>query len=267
MKTEELINQVSQNIKKSKKYKSVYDKTIYRIVTDFAIKTHSARELEKKSKNLLHQIWGAFYATRPNFKHILDVLEENTRKGVNVKENILPMLQKQSSVKERIPLISHFYQDIFAVTGMPMSLIDYACGLNPLTHFWMGLPEASSYQSFDIDEDQVSFLNAVFKLLHIKNASAQVGDILIDNSQKSDVALLLKLLPCLEHQKKGSGLLVMKNLPAKYLVVSYPVKSLSGKKAGMADFYRKDFKKLIATENWQVTELLFDSELVFVIKK
>jgi 16S rRNA (guanine(1405)-N(7))-methyltransferase len=81
------------------------------------------------------------------------------------------------------------------------------------------------------------------------------------------VALLLKLLPCLEHQQKGSSIEILKKLPCKYAVISFPVKSLGGKKSGMVDFYSNNFKSMIEKEPWQVVELLFETELVFVVKK
>jgi len=208
----------------------------------------------------------------------------------NEKEVVLPILSLQSSVKERIPILGDFYKKIFEVTGVPDSIIDYACGLNPLTYFWMNLPMVQ-YKAFDIDEEEVDFLNAAFKLLGVKNVAAHLGDVLCDpakrsqgplsgptNLESADVVFLLKLLPCLEHQKKNSGIEIIKKLKCKFVVVSFPVKSLGGKKEGMADFYSNNFKKMVESaytessgetkmERWEVKELLFDTELVFVIKK
>ncbi len=268
MQDPELISKISQNIKKSKKYKSVYDKTINRIVRGFALKyKNKPKEIEKKSKNLLHQIWGAFYSKKPDFKKLLDNLENDIKASKSIEESILPILHMQSSVKERIYILDNFYKKIFEITGTPNSIIDYACGLNPLTLFWMDLQKLAQYKAFDIDEDEVNFLNVAYKLSGVKNAKVYLGDILADDFQYADVVFLLKLLPCLEHQKKDSGIEVIKNLKCKYAVVSFPVKSLSGQKAGMADFYSNNFKKLVEKENWQIKEILFDTELVFVIKK
>lgn len=282
MENKELVDKISQDIKKSKKYRSVYDKTIERIVGDFAIKNSTGNRLrqgfgvsmEKKSKNLLHQIWGAFYASRPDFSKLLHNLAQNyaelnaeSRGNKNLKEIILPILNLQSSVKERIPILDTFYKKIFAITGVPNSIIDYACGLNPLTYFWMNVPETTQYQAFDIDEDEVDFLNSVFKFLKIKNVKINLGDVLVDELEYADVVFLFKLLPCLEHQKKDSGIELIKNLQCKYVVVSFPIKSLGGRKVGMVDFYSNNFKKMVEREGWKAGEFLFDTELVFVIKK
>ncbi|MFI5205491.1 MAG: hypothetical protein ACHQVK_00975, partial [Candidatus Paceibacterales bacterium] len=75
MEYNELVSEISQDIKTSKKYGSIYGKTIERIVADYAARYKKPVDVEKKSKNLLHQIWGAFYATRPSFGKILETLK------------------------------------------------------------------------------------------------------------------------------------------------------------------------------------------------
>ncbi len=272
MENKGLIEKISRKIKESKKYKSVYNKTIERIVESF-VHLKNEKVIEKKSKNLLHQIWGAFYDSRPDFSKVLEKLAQNDvelnaekRGNEKLKEVVLPILNFQSSVKERVPILEKFYQKIFQVTGSPNSVADYACGLNPLTYFWMGLPEGAQYKAFDIDQEEVGFLKSAFKLFGAGNVSVGVGDVLCDKLEYADVVFLLKLLPCLEHQKKDSGIELLKRLDCKYMVVSFPVKSLGGKKSGMADFYSNNFKSVIEKEGWQATELLFDTELVFVIK-
>ncbi len=281
MNDKELIDRVVENIKKSKKYKGIYFRTIERVVGDLVLKNAQTNRLrqgfglvmEKKAKNLLHQIWGAFYASQPDFDKVFLKLSQmyadfdSNLIGIEkLKELILPILHLQSSVKERTSILDEFYQKIFKVTGIPGSIIDYACGLNPLTYLWMGSQDIK-YQAYDIDQKEVGFLNSVLKLLSIKNAQVGVGDVLCDDFKYADVVFLLKLLPCLEHQKKDSGLELIKKLPCKYLVVSFPIKSLGGKNVGMAEFYRNNFKKMVENEGCQTTEILFDSELVFVIEK
>ena len=179
----------------------------------------------------------------------------------------MQVLRLQSSVKERIPLLKDFYKKIFEITGAPASIIDHACGLNPLTLPWMNLPPAASYKAFDIDEEQIDFLSLAFVLLRLNNAFAEPGDILIDEYDYADVVFMLKLLPCLEHQKKGCSIEIIKKQKCKYAVVSFPAGSLSGRKRGMADFYSANFRQLTKDEKWDIKEIMFDNEVVFVIKK
>jgi len=50
-------------------------------------------------------------------------------------------------------------------------------------------------------------------------------------------------------------------------VVSFPVKTLGGKSKGMPANYERILYNLIRGKDWQVTKLLFETELVFVIYK
>ncbi|MDP2930044.1 MAG: hypothetical protein Q8N56_00340, partial [bacterium] len=192
------------------------------------------------------------------------------RTSHKLKETVLPILQLQSSIKERIPILDTFYQKIFAITGQPKTIIDWACGLNPLTWPWMDTaasPENCRYLGFDIDKEQNDFLNNIFKTVNLKQFEIKLGDILIDKSPQADVIFLLKLLPLLEHQQKGVSLEILKNLPANFLVVSFPTKTLGGKQRNMVDFYTKQFHDLIRNQPWQTEKILFPTELVFIIKK
>lgn len=260
------ITKIVERIAASKKYRPLYRKTIERVVLD-CVKRYPAKEVEKKSKNLLHQIWGAYIPVRPGFKKILERFKRDTRTGKEIKETVLPLLQLQSSIKERIGILDNFYQRIFAVTGHPRIIIDWACGLNPLSWPWMRLPENCRYLGLDIDKEQNDFLNDVFEIAGRNNFRAELGDIFIDKIPRADVVFLLKLLPLLEHQKKGSGLETLRKLEAKWLVVSFPTKSLGGRSKNMVDFYSKQFQDLTRNQPWQIEKILFSTELVFVIKK
>jgi 16S rRNA (guanine(1405)-N(7))-methyltransferase len=260
MLTREIVKKISQ----SKKYKALYEKTIERVVRDCLIR-YPEKLAEQKAKNLLHQIWGAYFPSQPHFQKLLADFKQEIENGKNVKEAVRPLLQSQSSIKERLPILDDFYRKIFSVTGVPESIIDHACGFNPLTYFW--LPKGIKYFGFDIDKNQAEFLKSVFKILNIDRVKIDLGDILTDKFPQADIVFLLKLLPLLEHQQKGSSLEVLKKQICKYLVVSFPTTSLGGRKIGMVDFYSKQFQDLIKETGWETTKILFPTELVFVIKK
>lgn len=247
----------------SKKYSSLYKPTVARIVADIS-RRYPPKLVEKAVKRKLHQIWGAYFI-RPNFTKMLADIEKRLEKGESIKSILLPVLALQSSTKERIPILDEFYQKIFSLTGRPESIVEPGCGLNSLTYFW--LPSSIKYFGFDVDMGQIDFLNSVFTLLKAKNAQVKLGDIFVDRFKEAEMILLLKVLPLFEHQSKGCSLAILKKLRCKYLVVSFPTKSLSGKDKGMRGFYEKVFRNLIKNEPWSVKKLEFESELVFVIRK
>lgn len=257
-----LNEEIVVKITASKKYKAVYDKTLARIVASCSEK-YPEKQITKKAKNALHQIWGAYFDPRPDFKKLL----ESVDKTGNPKQAGLPLLKLQSSTKERIPILDIFYKKIFAVTGLPKTIIDVGSGLNPLTFFWMNLSGNVRYHAFDIDKDQASFLKSFFDAFKTEQVKISLGDALVDEFPESDIAFFLKIVPLLERQEKGSSLEILKRQNSKFLVVSFPVKSISGKQKGMIDFYSKQFQDLIKDQPWKTEKLLFESELVFIIKK
>ena len=257
---------ISDSICASKKYHGVYRKTVARIVKDCLMK-YPDKEAEKRARNILHQVWALYYGRNPGFEKILSKIQQDVVGAKPAKEIVTPILALQSSTKERIPLLDTFYQQIFVITGVPETIIDHGCGLNPLTFYWMGLSPTAKYYGYDIDENQINFLQASLGLLNNKQVVVGLGDALTDRFPQADVVFMLKLLPPLEQQGKGLGLMAMESQQCRYLVVSYPTRSLSGWKRKMADFYEQQFYGLVKGKPWQVEKLLFDSELVFVIKK
>jgi 16S rRNA (guanine(1405)-N(7))-methyltransferase len=132
----------------------------------------------------------------------------------------------------------------------------------------MHLAPEAEYRAYDIDSEEVAFLQNVFSLIAPQaKMHVELGDILSDRFAYADVTLFLKLLPVLEHEKKGSSLGVLKKQQCKHLVVSFPRESIGGREVGMTDFYRNWFRELITPESWDAEELLFPNEIVFVIRK
>jgi hypothetical protein len=50
-------------------------------------------------------------------------------------------------------------------------------------------------------------------------------------------------------------------------VVSFPTQSLGGKQKGMLQHYTAHFNQLVANKPWQVKQLEFESEAVFIVTK
>lgn len=259
---------IIKSILETKKYSSV-DKETISIIYDLLEKKYSPKKLEDEIKRQLHQIWGAYWDGIPNYNKILEYIKENTRNGnINPREIIKPILSLHSSTKERIEDLDNFFLKIFEVTGIPNTIIDYACGLNPLTIFWMGLKNDSIYKAYDIDVKEVEFINKVFNLILPEcMTEVRVGNLLSFNEfENADVVFLFKTLQVLEQQRKGSALEVLKKINAKFITVSFPTKSIGGKNKRMKDFYSDWFKGLIEGEFEIVKEISFTNEMVFIVQ-
>jgi 16S rRNA (guanine(1405)-N(7))-methyltransferase len=258
------------NIQSSKKYATICIDTIKRIGEKELKKNANVKTAIKATKRNLHQIFGCYSRKRGiNYDKIYDKLKSayNTQLETEIKKVCRSILMLHTSTQERIILLEKFYKSIFNVTGKPKSVIDVACGLNPLTIPWMSLEETAQYFSYDIDENTIDFINNYFKLIGL-NSIALTRDVIVQPPViEADMALLLKTIPCLEQQEKGCSIRLMEALKTKYIVVSFPVKSIGGKSKGMPANYERILYNLIRGKDWQVTKLVFEAELLFLIYK
>lgn len=256
--SEDLVTEITQKIAQSKKYHRLYQKTITRIVASSLKKQPQPKTAEKLAKKLLHQMWDAFGTSNIDYSKLIN----------NFQGDLLPLLAVQSPTRERLPILETFYREIFAETSLPSSIVDLGCGLNPLSIPWMNLPSNSSYIGFDIDIEEIVFLRSIFKLINIpQRIDFKLGDVFTDRFPEAEVVFMLKLLPILEQQEKGCSLEIIQKQKAKYIIVSFPTKSLSGKQKGMADFYGYWFEELVKGQKWDIKRLLFATEMVFVVRK
>lgn len=265
---EAAVADIARSISASSKYQPLLQRTIMRITTD-CVTRHGIKEGERFARALLHQSWGAYYPYRPRFEKLLEKIQGLLTDGRDIKNSILPVLDSHSSTAERVSSLGTFYERIFAVTGIPTTILDLACGLNPLTLPWMSLPEATRYEGRDIDEEQNAFLNSALGLMGFNPEKIRIsgGDILCDEPASADVVFMLKLLPVIEHQHKGASLELLRKQPARHIVVSYPSGSLSGGKRKMGDFHADNFMTLVGNERWTISAIPFDREVVFIIGK
>ncbi len=82
-----------------------------------------------------------------------------------------------------------------------------------------------------------------------------------------DVALLLKLAPCLEQLARGIVQRLLEELSARVLIVSFPAQSLGGQRKGMVENYSAQMETWLAGRPWAVERFEFPSELVYRIQR
>lgn len=184
-----------------------------------------------------------------------------------VSQSLRQLLEMHESTSERVGFMEEFYQKIWEVTGVPESVVDWGCGLQPLGRPWMGLEEMTKYVGFEIDSELVDLVNEVAGILDWPSTEARLGDLLCDDFEYAKVGFLLKVLPVLEHQRKGAGKEVLEKLRCDWLVVSFPVESVSGREKGMRDFYGEKWEPVFEELGLEFRKLEFEEELVYVLHK
>ncbi len=233
-------------------------------------KRRSFKEAAKQTRSRLHQAAGAYLGAGLNFSQQQEALiaQPGSLQDPALREFCQQSMAAHASTRERLPILQDFYSKIFAGLPPVHSLLDIACGLNPLALPWMPLPSGAAYYGLDIFGDMIDFLNAFLTHVH-QPGSFQVYNLvrgLPDGLPPVQLAMLLKTAPCLEQLDKGSSKRLLESIRADYLLVSYPVYSLGGRSKGMAANYENQFYELIDGHNWQVQRFEFLTELAFLVK-
>ena len=262
------LDEIVRAVLASRKYRALCPEAVRRIAASELDKRGDAKAALKETKGRLHQVYSAFEGDidyEAAYRRLEDAY--GTASGSAVESACRELLPHHSSTRERLPILDGFYGEIWAVTGVPLTLLDLGCGLNPLTLPWMNLPAGARLFAFDIDAVRVAFLNRYFDLVGMP-ARAIWQDILCCPPEiEADVALLLKTGPSLERQETGATLRLLQALQAPFVAVSFSVKSLGGREKGMAAHYEREFLSAVAGQPWRVSRLAFETELVFVVEK
>lgn len=256
----------------SPKYRDVCTEVIGNIGERELAKRRNLKEAIQATRNTLHQVSGAYLDGKghvPRYTRWLAELQTAAQAQDNgaMRDVCTRILSFHASTRERLPILDQFYTTILAELPPVHSVVDIACGLNPLTRPWMPLASDATYYAYDISESMMGFLSACLPLLGVQGY-AQACDVLQwSPTQKVDVALLLKAIPCLEQIDKRAGHTLLHAIQADVIIVSFPAYSLGGRNKGMVEHYDAHFRALAADEPWDIQRFEFTSELVFLVKK
>jgi 16S rRNA (guanine(1405)-N(7))-methyltransferase len=265
------VDTVVAALRRSRRYAGLAEPVLRRVAEEaLAVERGRVPFAVKRAKRALHEIYGAFVGPAPP---LYDRREQTLREAIasgdqaRICDELRRIMRDHASTRERLPVLDRFFREIFARTGAPSSLIDVACGLNPLAAAWMELPERALYHACDVDGRLVAFVDRCLTLLDVRHETA-VTDLLDPPPAPAvDVALVLKTVPVLEQQAKGAGFALVERLRARTVVVSFPARSLGGRGKGMAVAYSDRFEAVAAERAWSVEKLEFPSELVYLVQK
>ena len=230
------------------------------VLEKFNPKSALLKELIKKTREKLRRTSGLFK------KEKKITAEEITKIDFN------ELLKIHSSTRERISFYDKLYSDLFKTTGKPLRILDLGCGMNPLSIPLMKL-EKLEYYAYDIIEE-VNLLNLFFAKLHQKNhyfyGEAGILNLLelerVRQLPKADIAFLFKVTDVLDRNKGHKNTeAVLQAIPAKYLIVSFPTLTMSGKK--MTAPRRRWMEWLCNRLGREYQVLEYVNELFYVVRK
>jgi 16S rRNA (guanine(1405)-N(7))-methyltransferase len=266
---EEQLDHLIASVQLGDKYKQISPQLVRNIGKTELVKRGNLKEAIKATRSKLHQIGSAFQEKSIPYSKWIEELRQIPPHLDNPQtlKFIKSCLPAHSSTCERLPIVEKFFHETLASIAPVTSILDLACGLNPLSIPWMPVSPDCSYYGFDIYVDMVDFVNRFLKHFSIKS-SLRVVDLTREIPQeKAQVAFLLKTIPCLEQLDKTAAYRLLNGLQTPNILVSFPVRSLGGHSKGMVSNYESHFNELVEGLDWNITRFQYADELAFLIQK
>lgn len=270
--TAALVDEVVRSVLASAKYTALDPALVAKVAAQEVGKGRRRKDAIKEVKARLHQSVGAYWDSHADYamwRAALEAVHDDAAQATLLRS----IMRSHHSMRERLPFLEHFYLTLFDGIDPVRSVLDLGCGLNPLGLPWMHLPADAIYLACDVDREQIDFLD--WWLAHRRQRGrafvwnlldgAPPSDVMDSEAPSMDVALLLKLAPCLEQLEKGVVRRLLDELTARVLIVSFPAQSLGGQRKGMVETYAAQMDALLTGRDWAVERFEFASELVFRI--
>ena len=270
-------------VRASARYRDIAEPLVRRLGERELARQRNLKEAVKATRSKLHQVAGA-YIEEPHYGTWLAELRDVWEKIDAAPQGEQPrraalrhIMARHASTRERLPILDQFYAQTLATVGSIRSVLDLACGLNPLTLAWLPLANDVEYHACDIYADMMVFLDGYFALeasytrpgLRGRGETRDV--IAAPPEQRADLALILKAIPCLEQVDKTAGERLLRAVRADHLLISFPVRSLSGRSKGMVATYEARFHDLMAQTGIgagaEVRRFEFATELAFLVSR
>lgn len=258
------VDEVVTAVRQGAKYASVDVGLIAALARQELAKGRRPKDAVKEVKSRLHQSVAAYHAGRLNVAGWRELLEQATG-DASLRAACREVMAMHHSTRERLPSLDTFYATVLGDLTGATTLLDLGCGLNPLALPWMELPATTTYLACDVDHAQMAFLGWWLDFQRQPGRAFVCN--LLDGAPPAitpvDVALLLKIVPCLEQQDRRLAERLLDDLAARVLVISFPAQSLGGRRKGMVDTYTRRMDELLAGRPWRVERFDFPSEVVF----
>lgn len=266
---EDPLEQIVRAVQSGERYRQIHSGLVRSLAAAETAKGRSFKETVKAVRSKLHQVGGAYIEQELSVESWIEALQSLPADPQHpaLKDFCLRVMRSHASTRERLPALPEFYEAVLRPLLPIRSVLDLACGLNPLAQGWMPLGEDTVYHACDVYTGLLAIAAAFNR--HIGRAGQVFAcDLTAETPAcEAQVAFLLKTIPCLEQVDKRIGGRLLETIPADHLVVSFPAHSLGGRSKGMLKNYEAHFWELVAGKNWRIQRFLFPGELVFLASR
>ncbi|MFH1358918.1 MAG: hypothetical protein ABIH37_03465 [archaeon] len=279
----ETIKDFVKKIKQNKKYNSISDdiveKEINNYIRKFNADLYDDKFALKKIRKELHRLYSSYQTKgkrkRDDYLKELELILHKQGQTSQLLEVTKKILSTTLSCNERFENYPTLYNEIFKITKKPKTILDLGAGLNPVSYSFMNLTKLK-YYSYDIDLEDIKFLNKFFKIMKPKGLNGKASELDIRDLNKvsklpsSDVIFMFKvydlIIPKNKKKKKiGEELIKLLLEKSKYLVVSFATKTLTRKSMKLPR--RIGFEMMLDRNQIKHKLIETNNEIFYVISK
>ena len=277
-----MINELIEKIKQNKKYKTIDNSFVKREIDSY-LKSHpeislnsvnkqTVKEIIKEIRARLHRLYSSYQTKKKRKKEeYLEELRIMVKENKDIVQVTDKLLVVTISSKERLPDYEFVYSKIFEITGKPEVIVDIGSGLNPVSYPYMNLKNLI-YYSYDINDEDVNFLNKYFKIMKSKGlkGKAFIMDIRelknVDKIPRSDIVFIFKLIDLIDGKKKVSEDLIKKVIGnTGFIVVSFATRTLTRKPMRLPR--RIGFELMLKRIGLEFNRFSIKNEVFYVIRR
>ncbi len=266
---EDGLDELVRLVQSSEKYRFISSDLVRELGRKELAKRRNLKEAVKETRTKLHQI-GSAYQEKPipyakwmeELKNLPVDLHDST-----THHDLQKFMSMHASTNERQSILPAFFNGALGSLAPIHSILDLACGLNPLALPWMPVTENIEYYACDIYQDMTDFLAAFFEHFHVSGSTAICDLTMQVPPVNAQLALLLKTIPCLDQVDRFAAGRLLDGLQTEHILVSFPAHSLGGRSKGMLRNYEARFEELVSGKSWQITRFEYPGELAFLINK
>jgi hypothetical protein len=210
---------------------------------------------EKQQKVIIKEIraelrnYAGRFQVKSNYQNRLKLLQQN---------KIQEILKTHSSTKERLENYDEINKWIYNTN--PKSILDLACGLNPIALAKQGI----FYIAVDIKEDELKLIDLFFKKNNLDGKTIIADITKIENFPKTDICLIFKTLDIIEQKGHKRAKEIIQKINTQTIIASFSTKTLSGKPMNYPR--RLWFENLLKSLNYRFEIKKTNNEIFYFIK-
>ncbi|MBQ6595008.1 MAG: 16S rRNA (guanine(1405)-N(7))-methyltransferase RmtG [Clostridia bacterium] len=253
-----------ERLRASGRYGDLCPDALLRIAEECAGKYRRLKDAEGAARTALHGVTGSFM-TRADEQRFLRAL--GTMGQCPDDRALEELLSCHASTRERLPLgeARALAERLLEKTAPGGAVLDLACGIFPVLVISMG----RRVTGVDLSGRAAACVNAFANAMGDPSRTV-CADLLTPGSLPEgswDLVLMLKLLPLLDRQKKGSAESLLETVRGRTLIASFPTRTMSGRNVGMEGHYSEWMESHVPPSRRIRDRFILKNELFYCLEE